>query len=371
MDVSISITKARADLAFDSPFFGSTAIRLKMVEKLDLNPPTLAVDGKNIFYHPDYVATLSESTLKGAIVHETLHVIMLHHTRRGNRHPVLWNIAGDYAINPIVKNNGFKLGEGWLYDPQYEHMSAERIYDILAQEFDPEDLENKEGLPSPQDMIIEPADEEERKIAEVEAKELQSTGLAAAKEAGKSPYGMEGIIQQLQKPQIRWQDQLREYLTDSVNGNPMWHIPNRRLLNTVYLPHYEKEPSGSIVIAFDVSCSVSEKEIQQYASEIQQIAQDNNLERIHVLYVNTRVCKTQSFDSNDDVELKPMLGGGTAFQPAFEWVEEQDIQPHALVYFTDGEASFNFEPPPYPTIWCISTKIIAPWGKTVSLENLL
>ena len=367
MEIKLSITKARADLAFDSPFFGSVAVRLKMVEKPDLNPPTLAVDGKNIFYHPQWIAE-NAKLVKSAIVHEVLHVIMLHHTRRGDRDPYKWNVACDYAINPIVAQNGFPIGDSWLYETKYDGLSAERIYEKLDDNNIKQMQQNGEGA---LDEIIEPTDEESRKEAEVEAKELQSTAQAAAKEAGKSPKGVDKFIEFLQKPQVRWQDQLREYLTNSVNGNVMWHIPNRRLLNTVYMPHYEKQPSGSIAIAFDVSGSVSEREIQQYGSEIQQIARDNNIERLDVLYVNSKVVKTQHFENGEDIHLKPRIGGGTEFEPAFLWLEGEGITPHALVYFTDGYGRFNFSPPQFPVIWCISSDKIAPWGTTVSLENLL
>lgn len=367
MDISVKITKARADLAFDSPFFGSIAIRLKMVEKADLNPPTMAVDGKHIFYHPEYAEMLSEDELKGDIIHEVLHVAMLHHTRRSGRKPKKWNIACDYAINPICKQNGFKMyAPTTLDDPKFHGMSAEQIYDLLPD--DPED--DMGNALEPKDSLIEPETEMERVEAEIEAKELQSTAMAAGKDAGRMPSGMERLIIALQEPQVRWQDQLRDYLTTPARGNPKWHIPNHRLAELAHLPYYDKEYKGNIAVLFDVSGSMSRRDIQACGAEVAEIAQDNHIEEMHVIYVSTHVTKVEYFDLNqDEVKLEPNIGGGTYFHPGFDYMKENDIQPDAVVYFTDGYADFNFEQPDLPVIWCITSDVIAPWGKTVKIDK--
>jgi predicted metal-dependent peptidase len=44
-------------------------------------------------------------------------------------------------------------------------------------------------------------------------------------------------------------------------------------------------------------------------------------------------------------------GGGTSFEPAFEWVEEQDENPTLFVYLTDMFGSFPEYAPDYPVIW--------------------
>jgi hypothetical protein len=63
-------------------------------------------------------------------------------SRRGNRDPLLWNYACDYAINPILNVevvggafewpsnlDGSRMG---LYEEKYEGMKAEDIYDLLV-----------------------------------------------------------------------------------------------------------------------------------------------------------------------------------------------------------------------------------------------
>ena len=46
--------------------------------------------------------------------------------------------------------------------------------------------------------------------------------------------------------------------------------------------------------------------------------------------------------------------GGTEFQPVFDWIEEEGIQPMAVVYLTDGGADCP-DPVDYPVFWAVTT----------------
>ena len=380
------LTRARSELIFTQPFFGAIALRLGMKE--DNSQPTMAVDGYTIFYNVEFVATLTYKELAGVIAHEVLHVAMLHHTRMENRIPKIWNYAADYAINPIILKNGMELPTDRLDDRKYHGLAAEKIYEDLV-----EDPKMKEAMKREQDAcdaigeaIGQALDElanggkgfdeirtpppEKEDMAEYDAKALTNTGIAAAKQAGKMPGNMEDIIDAAHAVQVDWKDRLRELLTHKARGDQVWHRPNKRLLDEMYLPHFEEVPTGNLVLAIDTSGSVREKELQTYASEIQSIMIDNCIEKLTVLYVDTIVQKVDVFETHDDFVMKLKGRGGTRFEPAFEWVEQQgDTVPDAFLYFTDGEATFPQNPPNYPVIWCITNDDLqAPWGDTINLK---
>jgi len=46
-------------------------------------------------------------------------------------------------------------------------------------------------------------------------------------------------------------------------------------------------------------------------------------------------------------------GGGTAFEPFFEWVRQQEGTPPLCIYFTDGYGSFPANPPDAPVMWVV------------------
>ncbi len=141
----IKIQKAILWININRGFFGQLLANLNVYGSSDPNYPTMATNGLNIQYHPDFVLGQSDAAIRFVLCHEILHCVGEHMSRRGNRNPKLWNYATDYAINPILnaeadanfawpKNpDGTRMG---LFEEKYEGMRAEDIYDDLLQ--DPE-----------------------------------------------------------------------------------------------------------------------------------------------------------------------------------------------------------------------------------------
>jgi predicted metal-dependent peptidase len=127
--------KARAHLRMSGAkgrFIGTLAMSL--IPVIDRNQKTAATDGTHVFYNPDYLDSLTEPKRVGLLVHETLHPMLLHHTRRNGRDPEEWNVAADLAINPGIIADGWELPDGFLIDPQYAGLSAEEIFRLRALE---------------------------------------------------------------------------------------------------------------------------------------------------------------------------------------------------------------------------------------------
>jgi hypothetical protein len=125
------LTKARTALLLDHPFFGSLLFRLKI--ECHAGVATMATDGTTIFYNPGFVDTLSTAELVGVLAHEVMHPALQHHTRRGDREARRWNMAADDAINPLLVDAGLTLPADALRDDRFRNMSAERIYNLLAE----------------------------------------------------------------------------------------------------------------------------------------------------------------------------------------------------------------------------------------------
>lgn len=150
----IKIQKAILWININRGFFGQLLANLNVYGSSDPNYPTMATNGLSIQYHPDFVLGQSDAAIRFVLCHEILHCVGEHMSRRGNRNPLLWNYATDYAINPILnaevvaedkgkgKNDKFawpKNPDGTqmgLFKEKYEGMRAEDIYDDILQ--DPE-----------------------------------------------------------------------------------------------------------------------------------------------------------------------------------------------------------------------------------------
>jgi predicted metal-dependent peptidase len=129
---SLRIQKARTTLVLDHPFFGSLLFRLK--DRPSLAVKTMATDGVSLLWNPEFVETLNAATLAGTLAHEVMHPALHHHLRRSERDPKRWNMACDYAINPLLIDAGLKLPEGVLVADRFRGMSAEQIYNLLESE---------------------------------------------------------------------------------------------------------------------------------------------------------------------------------------------------------------------------------------------
>ena len=126
VDPEEKLRRARTQLLLNQPFFGTLCLRLKLVSMSGLL--TMATDGRRLAYNPAFVAKLTPAVLEGVIAHEVMHVALAHHCRRGERERQLWNEAADYAINPILLDNGITLPADLLVDPAFRDLSAEEIY---------------------------------------------------------------------------------------------------------------------------------------------------------------------------------------------------------------------------------------------------
>ena len=124
------LTRARTQLLLNQPFFGTLCLRLQLMTGA---VPTMATDGRRIFYDPAFADSLTPAELEGVLAHEVLHCALGHHCRRGQCDPRLWNEAADLAINPMLVADKFTLPTGALIDPAYANLSAEEIYALLLQ----------------------------------------------------------------------------------------------------------------------------------------------------------------------------------------------------------------------------------------------
>ena len=110
----------------DQPFFGSLALRLPI--RADATRETLASDGKDIRYAPQWVADTDADRIKTALARVVLACALKHHTRRGGRDPERWQRASQLVTHGLLRDAGFALppeAEAW------DGISAEQAYDRL------------------------------------------------------------------------------------------------------------------------------------------------------------------------------------------------------------------------------------------------
>jgi predicted metal-dependent peptidase len=342
MDVSEKIIKGKTLLLQKQPFYASLVLKMVLEECLTIE--TADVDGKTIRYNPGFIDQLDDRRVAGLLAHEVMHVALLHHTRRNRREPKKWNQACDYAINPILIKDGMKLPEGGLIDDQFDGMSAEQIYTLLP------DCDENTG-PGFGEVIDTAGTPTEKDQAEANARGAVAQAMLDAQMRGKLSADLERLVQEALTVKVNWREALARFVTELTQNDYSWSRPSRKTLYLrIYLPVLESPEAGSIILIADTSASIDDELLSQFACEIKGIA-DTFKVRLLVIYVDTSVKSTQEFEFGEDIDLKPRGGGGTDFKPGFEYIDEHDLGPRAVVYLTDGECDSYPDEPEYPVLW--------------------
>lgn len=360
------IIKARTALVLEHPFIGSIA--LNMPYQLDTSIPTAATNGKRILFNPYFMMDLDDEEVKFVVAHECFHPMLEHNFRRGERHPRKWNKAGDYVINQLISDESIgKVIDGSLLDKNiYDagNGTTDGIYSILPDEDDDGD---GEGYPLDGDCEDggNTPGEREQQAAEWKVKVAQAA--QAAKMMGKMSAGLERFVTEILNPKVDWRDVTRKFVERAKTDQRSFARPNRRFLaQDLFLPSRSGEALGEIVYAVDCSGSIDEQTIAQFAAEIRTCKEDMQPKKIHVVYFDSEVAHYESYEADDDLDIRPHGGGGTAFSPVFQYLEENGIEPVACIFLTDLCCDDFGDEPSYPVLW-VSTHPNgdAPFGEVV------
>lgn len=378
------LTQARSDLILDEPFFGTLALRLKVVE--DPTCDTFWTDGKHLGFNPEYADSLSMAEILGVVCEEVMHNACGHSWRRDGRDPKIWNDACDYAIIPIIRKAGMAMPDDSLDDPRFYGLSAEMIFSMIVKDKKSEDgKDGKDDQTSsgqgdkntPKKKVgpggrseVRDAKGDDVETQEVEMKVAVLQAAQAAKAQGKLPAGIEKLVEQIRRTRIDWKAALRRFVQMCAKQDYTWRIPNKKFIGAgLYLPDLQSEQMPPVVIYWDTSGSMNAVQAE-CAAEAAAVIEECRPEKTYVVYGDAKVQRVEEFEAGEPIEFHPKGGGGTKFEPIFEWVQEQGIEPACFIGITDLMGSFPKETPDYPVIWVQPNgRRNAPFGDVIRLED--
>lgn len=405
--------KVRSLLAITQPFFGT--ILLGMDLKQDYSFPTMyTMNGEILGYNPEFFMALNEKHRLSSVAHEVMHPALLHNFRCGDRDRMLWNMAGDYALNLLLEDSGFSIPHTWLIDKKYRDMTTEQIYDDLRNQRDEQgkgpgggepgdgDSNNSgmgDGNGDPQDHVTQgygggawkhdsdcgcgyvkanKDGKQNDKAAEVAAatkmKATVAQAAAVAKACGKMPASLQRFVDSILNPQIPWGDHLRDLIEMEAFNDFDWEQADQRYLHTgFYLPSIHNMEMGKIAVSFDTSGSMGDKDLAHGCAEISGILNQLHPEQVAVIYTDADVANVQEITPDEyPINLEPKGGGGTSFVPSFEWVEKTAYDPVCHIYMTDGYCNDFAKEPDHPVFWCVTSGykgFAPPYGEVLHVNG--
>jgi len=195
--------------------------------------------------------------------------------------------------------------------------------------------------------------------------------LAAAKAQGKLPLAMERGLSKLLTPRVQWQDQLWFTVSRKMgNDRSTWEdLNNELMLRGIGAPGRKGFSCRLIVCVGDSSGSIGQRTADMFFGECGGILEEMRPQRLILIQCDAAICEVVDIDEPSDLVRKIVGGGGTDFNPPFEWIDSEGLQPDAVIYLTDLEGSFPTRQPDYPVIWATIRDHAVPWGDKVLIPE--
>lgn len=413
-EIENKLAAARTRLILDKPFLGALVLRLPL--KAASWCRTTATDARALYYNPRWIDGLSSAQVQFALAHEALHCALGHFARRGHRIRRKWDMACDFAVNPLLVDEGLTPPAEALVLDVYRGMAAEEIYPCIEDAnddsemldehrwdgeeggqgqgegeqdeaqgqggSDAKEIDANAGGSKPQKAGAggTAGDEENGPPPPLSAREKEQLKeqwqrhLAAAaqraREAGKLSGQLARLTEAALAAQVSWRALLAQYLAQSARDDYTWLRPSRREGNVIW-PSLRSH-SGDIHVAIDVSGSVTERDLAEFLGELNALKGTTPV-RITLFACDSSLAEGApwTFEPWDELRLPKQFagGGGTSFAPVFDWIARHGQQPDTLIYFTDADGEFPKEAPDYPVLWLVKGKLPVPFGRRIQLNG--
>ncbi len=353
------IQDALIKLLIRQPFYGSLASVLSLTESTSVKKLEMTLlPSPALKYNPEWFEALPDAQAMGALMHELLHLLLLHSLRRGERDPLLWAVCCDMAVNDHIPAE--MLPESAVTTEQIElkvhhklerMKSAEHYYQRLSALMDDKfsllQREDSATLPSISGSLLEadiPKDEDFNQVNEAALQNKLKEMVQAASEDGELPPELQTEFTLTPKrSKLDWQNMFRRFLsgmgrmqiraTYKRESRRFDGFPgHKRSVGMKILMINRIKGAQLLVTEFDEACS-EPKPAEAYRHQ------------------RNRTRK-----------------GGTDFRPIFKLAEELNI--FSVVIFTDGNGNAPDEVN-QRVLWILTHdgKQPAPYGYSVKYED--
>ena len=393
---------ARGRILSEQGFYGLLLMHLKFALGDEFD--TAWVSRDTVTFNPTFANALSADELCFVLEHEVLHAALGHLERKGERDPLLWNLACDIVVNSNIKRShggnptsitlrcdggeSFHLApngkEGW-------HYTADEVYEMLKRDAKIAKVVATMAACGGDDRRVgwdwHILDDGTDTAAEAAAKEAWAQRLADAQASmsvrdpanarGLVPACAERRLDELGQAAADWRLLLDEFVQEEV-CDYSFASPDRRFPEAPFLlPSYSDTEAvvRDVLFMVDTSGSVCDRDLGFAYAEIKgAIEQFKGKLKGWLGFFDAIAYEPQPFESAADaLAIRPKGGGGTRFEAVFEgierWMDAEEIS--CIVIFTDGYAPVPNESIArgIPVLWLISGGGPAPaWGKVARIR---
>lgn len=360
----MKIEKAYKRLLIENPFYGLFLLGISKV--IDTSTQTACVRKRGIncelVINPEFWETQNDIQQMNLIQHEVYHIVF-QHMFMYNSFPnkEVLNLAADCEVNSYLQN----LDSTWITPSIWKlqlKKGTKYYYEEIMKQLPPQSKNGGaggSGLPQIADdhshwqEDFQDCSEAEKQLIKNQINSQIKTAVEQTKKMkGTIPGEIQVIVDELLKVKPRvfdWKSYFRRMLGSIYDIN----IKKTRRKESIRFPEsagIKHKKKISILVAVDTSGSVSNKELQDFFSEITYIYKAGA--RITILECDSKI--SADYEYNGKWTGKIHGRGGTDFQPVIDYYRKNRREYSALVYFTDGECDLP-DDTPRDTIWVITS----------------
>jgi predicted metal-dependent peptidase len=303
-----------------------------------------------ILIDPTFVDKLEREELAGVLAHEMLHLVLLHHGRRGSRDTWMWNIATDMCINQALKMDGISIPKTGVFPPnEYKgELYAEALYEWLEknrQYVPPKPIEGQSVQPGAGCSVID-----EPNAESTDWRQVALEARALAQSVGKGNSAVAALLAPRQQ-KINWRKVIRHgFELACARSSRDWQtFAKRHRRSPMEGPQFPGwlgfDPRIAVLI--DVSGSMDREWINQIVSEIKGLIKTFPGVSVYLVTHTGEVAWEGWVNQNTQAKIVDAVSftGGTDPGPAYAAVKKVG-RFDTLIHFTDCE--FIGEWPPVP-----------------------
>ncbi len=370
MNVEQDVQKFKFELLRKIPFYGDIVMRLPI--EADSSILTACTNGAKICYNPKFFKSLESQERYFVLMHEILHVLLLHCRRGEKRDPKIWNTACDIVVNQMLTNMHYELQnrgiflkkpKDGIYAAVSKDITTEELYEQIA-------ALNKKRKKNSKNLIIKKnfvwGGDGDKNMMEIQTMddledyEVLLNG-ALSDEIRMNEQMIKGMIKEsLQKnrssigsnlvpgqlirltesKKLNWRLLLKNFLNQKISDEASYSTPERKYLHMdMILPGYSMtdDELDEIWAFIDSSGSISENEMNQFLTQLYRISKEFHCVA-NICYWDTKVTDVYRNIRNekDILKCKPNHSGGTDINCVYNWIQENKVKPDVMVILTDG-----------------------------------
>lgn len=368
-------------------FFGLFMINVKREIDIEITEPIgtiVSIGGFIMYFNPKIILQYDLKQIKALIKHEIYHIMYSHHSRAKKLYKNYCrkavNIAMDIAVNQFINNlppNAFKIETiNMIYNLSLGYDETLESYAKVLDELFKSKRNHHKVTAMNKEAGLEKREKNaetmhslwENNIEKVDDNYFKSMVKKIANKSNKGtmPEGLENIINTLNhKPELDWIGYLKNQVSAMTFGYKKTSMRRDRRQPYRYdLRGTLRDHVAKIIVAIDVSASMTEEEINSILKEIIYISKNHPIE-ITIIECDSEIRRIYSLKHYSEIKKRLKRTGATSFSPVFEYIKKNNLSTSVLVYFTDGEGEgeLTVKPRNYSTLWVLCG------DKELSLKN--